>query len=85
MVDEKLSVALWFEHSSVRSRPGFKAQPMRALAGGLACWCLDLIGRQTGKMDGVDRCYSSCGRYDQIRKSPNWIMKYGILLIIDNN
>ena len=26
---------------------------------GLACWCLDLIGRQTEKMDGVDRCYSS--------------------------
>ena len=28
------NVALWFEHSSVHSRSRFKAQPMRALAGG---------------------------------------------------
>ena len=28
--------------SSVRGRSRFKSQPMRALAGGLACWCLRL-------------------------------------------
>ena len=32
-----------FEHGSVRSRSGFKAQPMRALAGSLACWRVNLI------------------------------------------
>ena len=36
-------VALWFEHSSVRSRSGLKAQPNASpLAGGLARWCLRL-------------------------------------------
>ena len=33
-----VSVALCIEHSSVRSRSRFKAQPMRALAGSKACW-----------------------------------------------
>ena len=38
------SAVLCFEHGSVRSWSGFKAQPMRALAGGLVHWCLNLIG-----------------------------------------
>ena len=41
------SVALCFKHGSVRSCSRFKAQPMRALAGGLVRWCLNLIGCQT--------------------------------------
>ena len=46
-----VSVALCFEHGSVCSRSGFKAQPMRALAGGLVHWCLNLIGCQTRAVD----------------------------------
>ena len=42
-------MALCFEHGSVRSRSGFKAQPMRALAGGQVHWCLNLNGCQTEK------------------------------------
>ena len=44
-----VSVALCFKHGSVCSRSGFKAQPMRALAGGIVHWCLNLIGCQTRK------------------------------------
>ena len=36
------SHGLRFKHGSVRSRSGFKAQPMRTMAGGLVHWCLGL-------------------------------------------